>query len=165
MITIERLRNDIQNLGIEPGDHIALGLSFGSIGLREGGPKNFIEMLLDVIGPEGTLMIPTFTSSYPLSLVRHRMVPVFSRNDTKSNTGIIAEHIRNDARSIRSGHPTNSFAAIGGKACFLLKDHDHLSPSYSPYSKLAEIAGKVLIIGLNYKFVGIRHEAQFRAGL
>ncbi len=152
-------------LGIKDGDHIALGMSFGSVGDVSGGPKSFVEALLDVVGPSGTIMIPTFTRIYPLSLVRYRKVPVFKKEETPSYTGIIAQHIRNDVRAIRSNHPTNSFAAIGGKADYLLRDHDHHSPSYSPYSKLADINGKVLIIGLNYQFIGIRHEAQFKAGL
>lgn len=152
-------------LGIKGGDHIALGMSFRSVGKVSGGAKSFVEALLDVVGPSGTIMVPTFTRNYPLFLVRYHKVPVFRKEETPSYTGIIAEHIRNDFRVIRSNHPTNSFAAIGGKANYLLRDHNHHSSSYSPYSKLSDINGKVLIIGLNYHFIGIRHEAQSKAGL
>ena len=165
MITQGQLRKDFMDLGIKAGDHIALGISFGSVGMVSGGPKSFVDALVDLVGPGGTIMIPTFTNSYRLSLAKYHKVPVFSKKETVSYTGIIAEHIRNDLRAIRSGHPTNSFAAIGGNADYLLRDHDHHSSSYSPYSKLADINGKVLIIGLNYNFVGIRHEAQSKAGL
>jgi len=164
-ITSEQLQKDLIDLGIKDGDHIALGISFSSVGKVSGGPKSFIEALLDVVGPSGTIMIPTFTPNYPLSLVRYHKVPTFRKEETPSYTGIIAENIRNDVRAIRSSHPTNSFAAIGGKADYLLRDHNHHSPSYSPYSKLADINGKVFIIGLNYNFIGIRHEAQYKAGL
>ena len=98
-------------------------------------------------------MIPTFTLYYPLFRVRNHKVPVFRKEETPSYTGIIAEHIRNDSRAIRSNHPTNSYAAIGGKADYLLGDHDYNSPAYSPYSKLADINGKLLTIGLGYRFV------------
>jgi aminoglycoside N3'-acetyltransferase len=110
-------------------------------------------------------MIPTFTYVYPLSLVRRRKVPVFRKEETVPYTGVVANHIRSDGRAIRSGHPTNSFAALGGKADYLLGDHNHESAAYSPYSRLADIDGKVLIIGLDYRLIGIRHEAQSRAGL
>lgn len=160
------------DLGIKSGDHIALGMSFGSIGMVSDGPNSFVEALLDVVGPNGTIMIPTFTGNYPLFLVKYHKIPVlrkrvtiFKKEETPSYTGIIAEHIRNDPRAIRSNHPTNSFAAIGAKANCLLRDHNHHSPSYSPYSKLADINGKILVIGLDYNFIGIRHEAQSRAGL
>ena len=165
MISQEELRKDFTNLGIKAGDHIALGMSFGSVGMVSGGPESFVEALLDVIGAGGTVMIPTFTYIYPLSLVRRRKVPAFRKEETVSYTGVIAEHIRNNPRAIRSNHPTNSYAAIGDRADYLLGDHNHQSPAYSPYSRLADINGKILIIGLDYKLVGIRHEAQSRAGL
>ena len=165
MINQGQLQKDFMDLGIKAGDHIALGMSFGSVGMVSGGPKSFVEALLDVVGTSGTVMIPTFTHCYPLSVVKYHKVPVFRKEETISHTGVIAEHIRNDLRAIRSNHPTNSFAAIGGKTNYLLRDHNHQSSSYSPYSKLADINGKVLIIGLNYNFIGIRHEAQSKAGL
>ena len=112
------------DLGIKSGDHIALGMSFGSIGMVSGGPKSFVEALLDVVGPSGTVMIPTFTRHYPLFLVRYHKVPVFRKEETPSYTGIIAEHIRNDLRAIRSNHPTNSFTA---NSFFSLVSPDFLS--------------------------------------
>jgi aminoglycoside 3-N-acetyltransferase len=165
MISQEELRTDFTGLGIRVGDHIALGMSFGAVGMVNGGPKSFVEGLLDVLGPGGTVMIPTFTYAYPLSLVRRHKVPVFRKEETVPYTGVVANHIRNDGRAIRSSHPTNSYAAIGGKADYLLGDHNHESAAYSPYSRLADIDGKILIIGLNYRLIGIRHEAQSRAGL
>jgi aminoglycoside 3-N-acetyltransferase len=172
VVTSAQLRESFMGLGIESGDHIALGMSFKSIGLISGGPQSFIEALLDVVSPSGTVMVATFTRHFPLFLVRYHKVPilgvklpVFRKEETLPYTGIIAEHMCNDPRAIRSNHPTGSFAAIGAKAGYLLSDHDDRSPSYSPYSKLADIKGKVLIIGLDYNFVGIRHEAQYKAGL
>jgi len=165
MIDKEKLCEDLTALGIKGGDHVALGMSLGSVGMVSGGPKGFIDALIDVIGPSGTVMIPTFTHAYPLSLVRRRKVPVFRPEETVCYSGAVAEFIRRDARAIRSRHPTNSYAAIGDKAGQLLADHNHQSAAYSPYSRLADINGKVLIIGLGYKLVGIRHEAQAKAGL
>ena len=154
MITSGQLKKSFMDLGIESGDHIALGMSFKSIGLVSDGPQGFIEALLDVVSPSG--MIPTFTRNFPLFLVRYHLVryhkvpvlgvklPVFKKEETLPYTGVIADHICNDLRAIRSNHPTSSFAAIGAKASYLLSDHDYHSPSYSPYSKLADIEGKVL---------------------
>lgn len=165
LVRQEQLQKDLRALGVSDGDSVALGISFRSVGAVEGGPEGFIQALLDVIGASGTVMIPTFTRGYPLWLVRRHRVPVFRREETVAYTGVIAEHIRNDARAIRSAHPTNSYAAIGDRAGYLLGGHDHDSSAYSPYSKLADIGGKILLIGINYDFVGIRHEAQARAGL
>jgi aminoglycoside 3-N-acetyltransferase len=164
-ITQERLQNDIKNLGIKDGDHVALGVSYKSIGQVINGPRGLIDALLNVVGVSGTILVPTFTPMYPLSLVRNHKVPVFKKGETSSIDGVVSELIRTDVRAVRSSHPTNSFAAIGAEAEYLLKDHNSQAPSYSPYSKLAEIQGKLLIIGLDYRFIGLRHEAQYKAGL
>jgi aminoglycoside 3-N-acetyltransferase len=165
IVTKEKIVGDFRNLGIGRGDNIALGVSYKSIGKVIGGPSGFVETLLDVVGPDGTILIPTFTKMYPISLVRRHLVPVFIKNETPSNDGIISELIRTNPRAIRSRHPTNSYSSIGFKAEYLLADHDSEKGSYSPYSRLAEIKGKILIIGINHNFVGIRHEAQNKAGL
>ena len=172
MITSGQLQKAFTDLGIKRSDNIALGMSFKSIGWVEGGPKSFVEALLDVVGPDGTIMAPTFTPYYPLFMLRYhkvpfsrKRVPVFRKEETPSYAGMVPEYIRNDYRAIRSSHPTNSYSAIGGNAHFLLGDHDNHSTAYSPYSKLADINGKLLTIGLGYRFVGIRHEAQYKAGL
>jgi aminoglycoside 3-N-acetyltransferase len=172
MITSGQLQKAFMGLGITKGDHVALGMSFKSIGWVDGGPESFVESLLDVVGPGGTIMIPTFTPYYPLFMVKYHKVPflrnmvtVFRKEETPSYAGIIPEYIRNDPRAIRSNHPTNSYAAIGHEAAYLLGDHDYNSLAYSPYSRLADINGKLLTIGLGYRFVGIRHEAQYKAGL
>ena len=144
MITYEQLQKDFIGLGIKDGDHVHLMMSYKSIGGVSGGPKTFIEALLGVVGLEGTIMMATYTPMYHLSRVRHYKVPVFKKGETPAYTGIIAEYIRKDVRAIRSNHPTSSCAAIGGKAEYLLSDHDHNAPAYSPFSKLAEINGKAL---------------------
>jgi aminoglycoside 3-N-acetyltransferase len=165
IISKEKILGDLNSLGIKKGDHVALGVSYKSIGKVIGGPKALVDTLLDIVGPDGTILIPTFTDMYPLSLVKKHLVPVFKRNETPSIDGVVSELVRTNPQSIRSGHPTNSYSCIGSKAGYLLRGHDGEQGSYSPYSRLAEINGKILIIGLSNNFVGIRHEAQNKAGL
>ena len=55
--------------------------------------------------------------------------------------------------------------AIGKAAEYLTKEHDENSAAYLPYSKLADINGKILCIGVGDQLIGIRHEAQYLAGL
>ncbi|MCZ6675302.1 MAG: AAC(3) family N-acetyltransferase, partial [Verrucomicrobia bacterium] len=45
------------------------------------------------------------------------------------------------------------------------REHDENATAYLPYSRLAELRGKTLSIGIGDKLVGIRHEAQYLAGL
>ena len=164
--SIVRLTKDIESLGVKKGDHIGLGVSFKSVGHVEGGPLSFIETLLDVVGTEGTIMIPTYTQCFPLLKIKKKLVNyIFDYRSTPSNTGLVSETLRKYTGAIRSKHPTNSVAAIGKYAAFMTIGHDQNASAYGPYSKLAQISGKILCIGIGDKLVGIRHEAQSLAGL
>jgi aminoglycoside 3-N-acetyltransferase len=67
--------------------------------------------------------------------------------------------------ALRSTHPTNSVVAIGAAAQSITESHPVSSTAYSPYSTLAELGGKFLAIGIGKRLVGLRHEAQYLAGL
>jgi len=56
---------DFKKIGIQKGDHLAVTLSFKSIGHVKGGPDTFIDALIEVVGSEGTIMVNTFTVCIP----------------------------------------------------------------------------------------------------
>ncbi|MDA9981887.1 AAC(3) family N-acetyltransferase [Gammaproteobacteria bacterium] len=151
---------DFGDLGVRTGDHLGLGISLKSVGRVEGGPIGFLEALNDSIGRTGTIMFPAYT--LPSGV---RPDYVYDYRTTPAYTGIVPETLRLYPGAIRSKHPVTSVVAFGRYSEFLTVGHDHSAPEYSPYSKLSEINGKVLFIGLGDKLVGIRHEAQYRAGL
>ena len=68
-ITKDRVIRDLREIGVKDGDHIAVALSFKSIGYVEGGPEAFINALLEVVGPNGTIMMNTHTIGFPLSKI------------------------------------------------------------------------------------------------
>jgi aminoglycoside N3'-acetyltransferase len=57
------LETDLRELGLQSGDQVVVHSSFKSIGPVEGGPVAVVEALLAVLGPSGTLVLPTFTHS------------------------------------------------------------------------------------------------------
>ena len=61
MHTCEQLRADLQALGIHPGISLLMHSSYKSLGGIEGGAAAFFETLLDVITPEGNLILPSLT--------------------------------------------------------------------------------------------------------
>jgi aminoglycoside N3'-acetyltransferase len=148
------------------GDHVALGLSFKSIGRVLGGPASLVDALLEVVGPNGTIVVPTYTNLFPLPRVVSGATDyVFDRHTTDAYTGLFPNTVWRISGAVRSKHPTNSMAAIGQAAHRLLDDHGPGAGAYSPYSTLGELAGKVLCIGIGDNLVGIRHQAQALAGL
>jgi aminoglycoside 3-N-acetyltransferase len=65
--------------------------------------------LLESVGPEGTILVPTFTYSF----CRGRSFDPERRN---SATGMFTNYFRRRENAYRSLHPVFSFAAIGAKA-------------------------------------------------
>jgi aminoglycoside N3'-acetyltransferase len=162
-ITKDQIRTDLRKMGITEGDHVAVTLSFKSIGFVNGGPDAFIDALLEVVGPEGTIMMNTFTLSFPIAEIPSDYV--FDPASTVPYTGLVPKTLMKRDASVRSRHPTGSVVSIGRLAEYLTKGHDEKSNAYLPYERLAQINGKYLCIGLGDRLVAIRHEAQRRAGL
>ena len=57
------LLTDLHALGLQPGDDVMVHSSYKSLGGVVGGPAAVVEALLEVVGPHGTLLLPTFTHS------------------------------------------------------------------------------------------------------
>jgi aminoglycoside 3-N-acetyltransferase len=166
MFTKEQLIEDLKKLGVKEGDHIGLGISFKSIGSVSGGPDTLIDALIEAVGSNGTIMIPTFTKSFHSNRMNSGKIDyVFDYRTTPANTGIVPNILRKRSGALRSHHPIYSVAALGRLSEYLTEGHDEKSRPFTPYSKLAEARGKVLSIGIGNRLVAFRHEAQHKAGL
>src|SRR5438067_1398782 len=51
----------LRALGLESGDHVVTHTALSSFGRVEHGPQGLIDAVLEVLGPQGTLMAPTMT--------------------------------------------------------------------------------------------------------
>jgi aminoglycoside 3-N-acetyltransferase len=165
-ITKERLIADLEEMGLNQGDRISIASALSKVGQVEGGPQAFIDAVREVIGPQGTIMVNTYTSGFYIYQIEaaNKSRP-FDFRTTPSVSGIISETVRISPQARRSCHPMSSVAAIGPKAGFLTDGHGPKAPARLPYSRLAEIGGKSLFVGLGNNLVALRHEAQYRSGL
>lgn len=146
--------------GVGEGDLVQGHFSLGRCGYIEGGADALIDTLLRLLGPEGTLMMPTFTFSWLGRLP-------YDPEKTPSRVGAVTDRFWRREGVLRSAHPTHSFAAIGPRAAELLDGHDHTrSPlsANSPLSRLAEWNGKILIFSPP-RTNTIMHLGDYRAGL
>ena len=64
MHTYEKIKEDLIQLGIQKGDTLFLRVSYRAIGKIDGGPKVFLDALLDAIGPEGTIILSAFPKKH-----------------------------------------------------------------------------------------------------
>lgn len=142
MIGYGRLVEDLARIGIKSDDALLVHSSLKSIGRVEGGPETVIQALLEILGPDGLLVMPTFTYR----------IPVFEPERSESRTGRITEVMRSWPTAVRSWHPTHSVAAIGAQSRELCRDHHRVGgiDIDSPLDRLAKREGKILLIGVGH---------------
>ncbi len=173
------VENTLRQVGIERGDCVIVHTSLSSAGYVCGGAQTVIEALLDAVGGEGTIVMPTQSwknldpaagvhweiSESDWQLVRDYW-PAYDKDITPTNTmGAVAEMFRSWRGTIRSDHPARSFAANGKYAEYIIKDHDlcDIFGETSPLGKIYSLGGKVLLIGTGYDKNTSLHLADVRA--
>jgi len=144
--TLEQFKKDLHVLGLHAGDIVMMHCSYKSLGGVEGGAEGIFAALEDLLGPEGTLILPAF--SY--ATVNYDQ-PIFDRKETLSCIGYLPEYFRTKVPGvIRSMHATHSCSLKGKHAEDLAAGHElDLTPvgPNSPMAKLPKIGGKILILG------------------
>lgn len=147
--TAVELVSFMQKQGLRKGSNVLLHSSWDEFYNYKGSPKEFIDVLIEAIGPEGTLVMP----AYPLL---RKKDSIFDLNMTPTAAGLIPEVFRNYPGVKRSVN-IHSVSALGKYADFLTRDHIYSVTSWdiqSPYYRLSEINGIVFGIGLGKAFVG-----------
>ncbi len=163
-LSVGDLAEGFSGAGIERGDHILVHSSLGSLGWVDGGADAVIDALLACVGPAGTVIFPTLTGCPDDSRERP---PVFDARHTRCWTGRIPETARSREGAVRSLHPTHSVAAIGKLAEWLTQGHELVRTPCgfgSPYGKLADIAGKIVLVGVSQAANTSFHHAEEIAG-
>ncbi|WP_240809995.1 aminoglycoside N(3)-acetyltransferase [Actinomadura sp. WMMA1423] len=175
------LADDLRALGVRPGSAVLVHASLRSVGPVEGGAATVAGALGEVLGPEGTIVVPTATAENSdssrayLERTRgmssaererfNRSMPAFDLASTPSTgMGVLAEHIRTSPGACRSGHPQTSFAALGAEAAHMTAAHapDCHYGERSPLAKLYEAEADILLIGVGYDRCTALHLAEYR---
>ena len=166
VITKENIIKALKELGLKENDNVIVHTSLKSIGYISGGAITMVSALLDTVGKDGTIMMPTQSQKnldpndgvhWEIDEKEYQIIrdtwPAYDKDLTPTNTmGQTAETLRQWKGSFRSDHPARSFAAVGKYAKYLTQDHD-LSNIFgigSPLDKLYKLNGKILLIGVSY---------------
>jgi aminoglycoside 3-N-acetyltransferase len=104
----------LRALGLRAGDRAFVHAFSASLGLVECGLAGMHAAFRDVLGPDGTLVVPAFTSSY-------RRGEVYDVAASRSFNGAFSEYVRRIPGAARSLDPLFSFAAEGAEAQMLLQ--------------------------------------------
>lgn len=172
------LASDLRQLGVTAGMTLIVHSSQRSLGWVSGGPVAVVQALMDVLMPEGTLVMPTHTAGYsdpahwqnppvPQSWWQtiYETMPAFDPRITPSSfMGQIAETFRTWPGVLRSSHPQGSFAACGKHAQEITANHA-LNYSFgegSPLARIYDVVGWVLLLGVGYDNNTSFHLAEYR---
>lgn len=141
-LTKQSLTDSLQRLGIKSGTRLIVHSSLRSLGPVQGGADTVLDALLECIGQDGLLVMPTFTYNND----------VFDPLHTPSRTGLLTETLRKRDGVVRSLHPTHSVAAVGKGAAAVCAGHQHL-PGLgidSPLDRVAKLGGGILLLGVGH---------------
>jgi len=155
-VSKDQILAQLQNAGIEKGDTLLVHCSMSKIGFLENGPDTLIDGLLEQIGPEGNLMMPSSPNA-SLQIEHVKSNPVFDVLETPSKLGAVSECFRKKEGVLRSWHPTEPVCALGPDKNYLISGHFKAITPYttdSPFSRLYEKAGKILYIGVTLDNAG-----------
>ncbi len=180
ILTKQSLVEALRLAGVAPGQQLMVHTSLGSLGFVVGGAQTVIEALMEAVGPEGTLMMPTQSwknldpetgvhGDIPREwwpIIRENY-PAYDKRITPTWTmGAVADMLRTWPGAIRSDHPARSVTALGKNAAYLAAGHSDLSNIFgegSPVARLYELDGAVLLLGVGYDKNTSLHLADARA--
>lgn len=148
---------------LPPGGIWIVHSSCRSLGPVEGGADTVVAALLDALGPDGTLMVPTFTTqltdpvNWPVPLhgaerdgVMARMPTYHPDRSPSHHMGAVNEAVRRHPGSFRSAHPVTSWTAVGPLAHELLDDHPLDDPEGvdGPLGRAWRRGARILLVGV-----------------
>lgn len=131
-------------IGLEQGDTVCVHSDlpqFGRTRVARGTYEQaFVDGLLQVIGAEGTLIMPTFSYSFCKG-------EVFDIQNTASDVGCLSEYFRKLPGVIRTEEPIFSFGLIGKNIHRYLEIGKNCFSRDSMYGKLLDDNAKIVFLG------------------
>lgn len=163
IMTQGQLIQGLTDLGLTRGDTVMVHSSLKEIGYVIGGPATVIKAMIEVLGEEGTLIMPAFSPeiSDPATWDNHSFnedeikvirdnLPVFDHAITPTSMGAIPETFRNWPNVLRSVHPQVSVCALGPNAAYITDSHplEYGEGKLSPFERIYELGAKILLLGV-----------------
>jgi len=128
-MTKQEIIAGLRAMGLTRGDKVLMHSSLISLGKVEGGPDAVIDAFLEVLGSEGTLLVPVFGA-----------------------LGILTDTLKNRPGAVISPCPKGTLAALGADAENICRDHWKAETAHganTPYTRLAEMGGYICLLGVD----------------
>lgn len=148
----DELVSALKTIGIKVGDTICIHSEIFNFGKPLLSKDEFLSALLDcfyeVIGKNGTLIMPTFTYSFCKNMI-------YDKLNSKSTMGVLTEFFRHQNGVVRTNDPIFSFAIFGDDKNAYLADTPSTFSKNCVYDVLKNKNGKIVLFGtqnLGYTF-------------
>jgi aminoglycoside 3-N-acetyltransferase len=146
-----KLKKIPEKLGLNKGDTLLVssdlkGLLFQCLEHGDAADPNvFLESLMDAVGSEGTLLLPTFNWDFCKGIT-------FDYRRTPCRTGSLGKAALKRKDFVRTKHPIYSFAVWGKNAgrLYEMENKDSFGKD-SPFAYLKEAGAKNLFIDVSYQ--------------
>ena len=155
----DEVADQLRALGVERGGVLLVHTSFRAVRPVAGGPAGLIDALRAALGPDGTLVMPSWTGDDD-----NPFDPAATR--AAEDLGVVADTFWRMPGVLRSDHPF-AFAAAGPRAAQMLADPLPLPPHIpeSPVGRVHDLDGQVLLLGVNHDADTTIHLAELMAGV
>ena len=154
-----QIARQLLDLGVEPGGVLLVHTSFRAVRPVEGGPEGLIAGLRVALGPEGTLVMPSWsgTDDEPFDV---------RACEAATNLGVVAGTFWKAPGVLRSDHH-HAFAAAGPRADWVVQDGLPIPPHIpeSPVGRVHELDGQILLLGVNHDSDTTIHLAELVASV
>jgi aminoglycoside 3-N-acetyltransferase len=167
------LVRDLRRLGVAEGGVLMVHTRLSALGWVIGGSETVVRAVLDVLGPEGTLMAyagweddPWHLSAWPEEWQRayQEELPPFDPEVSEADHefGRLPERIRTWPGARASSAHVMRVVAVGARAEWIAADQswDYPQGPGSPLAKLVEAKGQVLMLGAPLETLTILHHAE-----
>lgn len=151
--------DQLRALGVERAGVLLVHTSFRATRPVEGGPLGLIQALQNALGPDGTLVMPSWSGGD-----EEPFDPKVS--PASPSLGIVADMFWRLPGIVRSNH-CHAFAAAGPQACLITSDPLPLPPHIpeSPVGRVHNLDGQVLLLGVGHDANTTLHLAELLAGV
>lgn len=170
-----------KELGIKSGMILEVHTALSKFGYCIGGAQSFNDALIELLGYNGTLIMPlqsggrsepSFFQNPPMDRSLYPKfrdyLPAYDINASDSEfMGKVVENLRRRPKAVVANHPTCAFVAYG-KYAKLLCSHQELDfclSDASPLGRLYELKAYCLLAGVGYSNMTSLHLSEYRSGV
>lgn len=174
-LTKAQLVTQFKSLGLFFGDTVMVHASLRAVGNILGGPDVLIDAIMETIGHAGNMMMYIGCQS-PFDDVGRGVYtpeeekfirqncPMFEPHKMRASRdfGALAEIFRTHPGTVASQNPGCRMAALGSRADWIVSNHPlfYGFGKDTPYEKLCNMGGKLMLIGSDHDNVTLLHHAE-----